>query len=161
MSRLRFAEYVPPMAESDARLLRGLPACWEQPIVESGVEGLEERALVVAVRLESRGRKRDASELRRRIALLQRADELHRHATDVETIAGLYRALATFAHVDQRALERERVWAQAGMLEDPMCILHGPAFRETAALRSRAYRWLAAAIARHACVRSQPSRRSW
>lgn len=150
VNRLRHSAYTPPMPESDARHLRGLPTCWEQPIPESALEGLEERAGVLAARLEKAGRKRDADELRRRVAILQRADALHRHASDVETIAGLYRALATFTGEHEPAGEHERMWAQAGVLEDPMSVTHGPAFRETAALRNRAYRWLVAAVAAHA-----------
>jgi hypothetical protein len=138
------------MAEADARRLRGTPACWEQSIPESAVDGLRMRASALAATLKRAGRDRDAAELRRRLALLERADELHRHASTIETIAGLFRALATFAHEDERepADERERTWLQAGMLEEQPSAVHGPAFRETAALRNRAYRLLADAVER-------------
>jgi len=150
MNLLRRCEYVPPMAEVTARPLRGLPSCWEQAIVESAVDGLRERASTMAARLERAGRKRDAQELRRRILALERADDLHRHASDVETITGLYLALSAFAREHEPIVERERAWAQAGLLDDRMSLAHGPAFRETAALRNRAYRLVAAAIARYA-----------
>jgi hypothetical protein len=140
------ANCVPPMAESDARALRGTSACWEQAIVESAVDGLRRRASALAKALKSAGRKRDAAELQRRLVLFERADELHRHASDLETIAGLLRALSIFAHEHERD-EHERAWLQAGMLEDRPSVVHGPAFRETAALRNRAYRLLAEAVA--------------
>jgi hypothetical protein len=158
MNRLRHAEYVPPPPEATARRLRGLPASWEQPILESAVEGLQKRAAALAVCLEKSGRKREADELRRRIAVLERADELHRHAGDIETLAGLYKALSTFAREDERPDEHERAWAQAGLLEDAMTVTHGPAFRETCVLRNRAYRWLAAAVARYACGPARSTR---
>jgi hypothetical protein len=141
------------MPESDARHLLGLPTSWEQRIPESELESLQERANAIAGRLERGGRKREAGELHRRVASLARADELHRHASDVETIAGLYRALTALAGEREPIGDYERTWAQAGVLEDPM--MHGPAFRDTAALRNRAYRWLAAAVAQYArsCAR--------
>jgi hypothetical protein len=151
MNRLRRSEYVPPMAEADARRLRGVPSSWEQAVAESAVEGLQKRADGLVVLLERAGRERDAAEMRCRIALLQRADQLHRHASAIETAAGLYRALAIFAQDQEQqepSLEHERIWAQAGLLEDPLTVMHGPAFRETAALRNRAYRLLAAGVAR-------------
>jgi hypothetical protein len=92
---------------------------------------------------------RDAAELCRRVELLDRADELHRHASDVETVAGLYRALATLAQEQVRAEEDERTWLQSGVLEGLAPLAHGPAFRETAALRNRAYRLVAATVARY------------
>ena len=141
------------MPESDARHLRGLPASWGQPIAESALEGLQGRAKAIAGRLERGGRNREADELRRRAALLARADELHRHASDVETIAGLYRALTVLAGAREPVGDYDRTCAQAGLLEEPMAVAHGPAFRETAALRNRAYRSLAAAVARY--VRGQ------
>lgn len=138
------------MPESDARPLRGLPPSWEQSIVESAVESLRRRAGTLAGRLERGGRKREADQLRRRAAVLARADELHRHASDLETIGGLYRALSTLAGEHEPLSDYDRTWAQAGTLEEPMAIAHGPAFRETAALRNRAYRSLAATVARYA-----------
>jgi hypothetical protein len=71
----------------------------------------------------------------------------------VETIVGLYRALSVFAREEEpAALRQQRAWAQAGLLDDPMSVVHGPAFRETAALRNCAYRWLASTMARYARV---------
>lgn len=137
------------MPESDARQLRGLPASWEQPIAESALEGLQRRAEALACGLQRAGRKREAGELRRRVALLARADELHRHAADLETLAGLYRALSALAGEHEPMGAYDRIWTQAGALEQPMAAMHGPAFRETAALRNRAYRSLAAAVAQH------------
>jgi hypothetical protein len=148
MNCLRRSEYVPPMAKSESRSLRGLPASWGQPIVESTVESLQRRGFALVATLRRAGRTSEAAELRRRIALLERADELQRHASDLETVAGLYRALATFAHEQELPAEHERTWAQAGVLEDPLSVVHGPAFRETATLRNRAYRLLAASVAR-------------
>jgi len=150
MNRLRHCEYVPAVPESEARHLRGLPASWDQAIEESALEGLQGRAKTLAGRLERGGRKSEADELRRRAAVLARADELHRHASDVETIAGLYRALSALAGEHEIVSDYDRTWAQAGVLEEPMAIAHGPAFRETAALRNRAYRSLAATVARYA-----------
>lgn len=138
------------MPGPDARRLRGLPACWEQGIVESAVDGLTKRADALAIALAKRGRKREADELRRQVSLLERADELHRHASDVETLAGLYRAIATFAHEHDQVTEESLAWAQAGTLGDHASTIgHGPAFRETAALRNRAFRLVAAAVAQY------------
>lgn len=137
------------MPESEARHLRGLTRSWEQPIVESALDGLQRRAETLARKLERGGRKTEAGELRRRAAVLAHADELHRHASDLETIGGLYRALSTLAgeHV---GTDCDRTWTQAGLLEEPIGGAHGPAFRETAALRNRAYRSLAATVAHYA-----------
>jgi hypothetical protein len=146
------------MAEPDARRLRGLPPFWEQSIPESALDGLRERAYALATWLESIGRKPQADELRRRATLLERADELHRHASDVETVAGLYCALSTLAGERQPAVRYNRTWLQAGMLEEPMAVMHGPAFRETAALRNRAYRWLAEGIAHYVKVAARKAR---
>jgi hypothetical protein len=152
MIYLRRSEYVPPMAESDTRRLRGTPRSWEQQIAESAVEALRRRANALATALKWAGHERDAAELHRVVALFERADELHRHASDVETVAGLYRALATLAHEQVRAVGQERTWLQSGVPEGaaPLAapLAHGPAFRETAALRNRAFRLVAATIAR-------------
>jgi hypothetical protein len=148
MLHLRRCEYVPPMAESDMWRLRGTPRCWEHQIAESTVEGLRRRAKALAAALKRAGHERDAAELNRQVALFERADELHRHASDVETAAGLYRALATLAHEQVQLEENERTWLQSGVLEEPVSGAHGPAFRETAALRNRAYRLVAATVAR-------------
>jgi len=150
MNRRLQCEYVPAMAEPDARHLRGLPPSWEEPIVESALDGLQRRARTLARRLERGGRKAEAAELRRRAAVLARTDELHRHASDLETLGGLYRALSTLAGENELPSDSDRTWAQAGVLEEPMAIAHGPAFRETAALRNRAYHSLAASVARYA-----------
>jgi hypothetical protein len=149
MNFLRRSEYVPSMAESDTQCLRGTPRSWEQQIEESAVEGLRSRAYALAAALKRAGREREAAELNRLVALFERADELHRHASDVETIAGLYRALATLAHEQVPAAEHERTWQQSGVLEGSAPVAHGPAFRETAALRNRAYRLVAATVARY------------
>jgi len=145
------------MPEAEARHLRGLQASFEQAFEESALEGLQVRAKTLAGRLESCGRKGEADELRRRAAVLARADELHRHAFDVETIAGLYRALSTLAGEHHLASDGDRTWAQTGALEEPMTVAHGPAFRETAALRNRAYHSLAATVARYSRVLSRQS----
>jgi hypothetical protein len=145
---LRRSEYVPPMAQADARRLRGTPGHWDQQIAESAVEGLRRRAYALATSLKRAGREREAAELNRQVALLERADELHQHASDVETVAGLYRALATLAHEQVPAVEDERTWLQSGVLEGSVSGAHGPAYRETAALRNRAYRLVAATVAR-------------
>lgn len=149
MKGLRYCEYVPPMPESDARHLRGLAHSWEQPIAESAPDGLQRRAKTLARRLVTSGRKAEAEELGRRAAVLARADELHRHASDLETIGGLYRALSILAGEHEVVSDSDRTWAQAGLLEEPTVVAHGPAFRETAALRNRAYRSLAATVARY------------
>ncbi|HXX68705.1 MAG TPA: hypothetical protein VEK07_16075 [Polyangiaceae bacterium] len=142
------------MAESVTRHLRGLPPSWEQAIAESSIDALRKRTYALAGWLERLGRGREAEELRRRVAVLERADELHRHASDIETIAGLYRALATFSGEHEPVRGQQRTWAQAGALEAPTSAMHGPAFRETASLRNRAYRWLAAAVAQHGSART-------
>jgi hypothetical protein len=148
MIYLRRSEFVPPMAESDMRHLRGTPRWWEQQIPESAIEGLRRRANALETALRRTGRERDAAELCRQVALLGRADELHQHASDVETVAGLYRALAILAHEQAPAVEQERTWLQSGVLEGTASLAHGPAFRETAALRNRAYRLVAVTVAR-------------
>ncbi len=148
MNLLRRSEYVPPMDQSESRRLRGLPSSWEAPVAESAVEGLSRRARALAAGLAVRGRRRDAEELLRAVALLERADELHQHASDVETLVGLYRALAAFAGEREPVVASERTWAQAGVLADQPPSVHGPAFRETAALRNRAFHSLAARLSR-------------
>jgi hypothetical protein len=137
------------MACQDVRLLRALPSSWEHAVPESAVDGLMKRADAVAVGLAKRGCKRDAEELRRRIALLERADELHRHASDIETLVGLYSALAAFAHEREPAVEESFAWTQAGR-DGEFSPGHGRAFRETAALRNRAFRWVLQALVRGA-----------
>jgi hypothetical protein len=85
----------------------------------------------------------------RRLALLERADDLHRHADSLETLAGLTRALQLFSEPGVRMPEEERVWLQTRSPGgDEESWGHGPAFRETAALRNRALRLVAAAIAK-------------
>jgi len=97
---LRTCEYVPPMPMQNEvlRRLRGLPSCWEQRVVESTVDSLRKRADALGRVLAKHRRKRETDDLRRRVSLLDRADELHRHAADVETLVGLYRALRVFTH---------------------------------------------------------------
>jgi hypothetical protein len=159
VNRFRHCQYVPPMAESDARRLRGLPAGSEQAVAESGIDGLKRRADALALALVQHGRRREADELRRRVSLLERADELHHHASDLETLAGLYRALAVLAHERDPALEGSLPWAQVGALEDNASPTgHGAAFRETAILRNRALRWVAAALAKYAVQGDPPTR---
>lgn len=116
---------------------------------ESAIDALLRRGRAAASGLSAAGRSREAGELWRRITLLERADELHRHASDVETLAQLYRALTTFSEEPEGELEPSRAWVQAGAAEGAG-LGHGPAFRETAALRRRAFRWLQAAMARSA-----------
>jgi hypothetical protein len=103
MSRPRYREYVPSLPSADARSLRGLPASWEEPCVESAVDALEMRARLAVASLRKLGRAREAAELSRRLALLERADDLHRHADSLETLAGLTRALALFAEPGARS----------------------------------------------------------
>lgn len=155
LDRLRFSEYVPPASAGDVRRLRGLRSSWARPIDESSVDGLMKRAGGVVRALAARGRGGAAAELERKRALLERADALASHALRVETFAQLYRALAAL-HADlvsedpgAHALEEESLtWLQAGALENaPLSSAHGPAFRETIALRNRAFRSLEAAIA--------------
>jgi hypothetical protein len=156
-TRLRLSEYVPPLPEHDMRVLRGLPTTWSQAVAESAIDALRERGAALASVLVARGRPRDAADLRRRVALLERADELHMHAASVETAAQLYRALLSFAKKDESkqeaSFEASRVWLQAGALPGQLASAHGPAFRKTAALRSRAFRWLEQAIAKYTRLR--------
>lgn len=169
MSRLRFSETVPSLPERDARLLRGLPSSWEEPIRESELDALLKRARAMAAASSAAGRAHEAREMWRRISLLERADDLHAHAFDVETLAQLYRALATLAEPGAPDVaDASRTWLQAGALPGAPSPAHGPAFRETAALRSRAYRWLLALVARAGAAagrrratsyRSSPGRR--
>ena len=142
---LRGCDYVPPTLGRDAQRLRALPASWEQRVDESAVGAMIERAEATASALARLGRRREADELRRRTQLLRRADELHGHAADIEALAGLYRALALLA--DEPLPADARAWFQTGMHDEPV---HGPAFRETAALRNRAFRAVASALARYA-----------
>jgi hypothetical protein len=148
MKRLRACEYVPSPAEDDARLLRGLPLTWEAAIDESALDGLQKRAAVLATSLAARGCPRDAADLRRRLALVARAAALHEHAANVETLAQLYRALSAFAKPGDRPIDASRVWVQSGALAEMPAAVHGPAFRETAALRNRAFRWVEEAVAK-------------
>lgn len=158
MSHPRYREYVPPLQTSDVQRLRALPAAWEQHIVESAVDALEKRADALASALTKRGRKRQADELRRRLSLLERVDELFRHAGNLETLAGLYRALAVFADEHEAIAEESFAWAQTGALGDDASLVgHGPAFRETAALRNRAFRLVASALAKYTREINTPS----
>jgi hypothetical protein len=98
--------------------------------------------------------------------MLERADALHNHAFRIEALAQMLRALEAlradlaemFGSKSALATAQARsaldddalVWVQAGALpSDESATEHGPAFRETAALRNRAFRFLEAAIARH------------
>lgn len=118
------------MSSLEARRLRGLPTIWEAPIVESGIEALEERANALVAALMKRGRRREADELRRVRALLERVDDLHSHAENLETLTGLYRALLVFAGDRDPALESSLAWAQVGSpVDDASVVGHGPAFR--------------------------------
>ena len=145
MSRLRFSEYVPATSTEALRQLRGLPAAWGQAVAETEVDALRGRAEGVSLALRRRGREREAAELRRLTSVLERTDELHRHASDLETIAGLCRALEAFAPEAEPALvEGSLAWAQLVAGTNG----HGAAFRETALLRNRAFRLLASTLAR-------------
>ncbi|HXX68578.1 MAG TPA: hypothetical protein VEK07_15425 [Polyangiaceae bacterium] len=138
-----------PMQNEVLRRLRGLPSCWEQRVVESTVDSLRKRADALGRVLAKHRRKRETDDLRRRVSLLDRADELHRHAADVETLVGLYRALRVFTHEREPLAADSFTRAQIGA-EDAPSTCHGPAFRQTAALRNRAFRLVAAAIAKYA-----------
>jgi hypothetical protein len=117
------------------------------PIDESAIDGLVKRAEAFAASLAKRGNKQAAEDLRRRVALLTRIDELHRHADSLETVVGLYRALSVLTNEPKPAIHDAPVWAQTGALDDDApTAAHGPAFRETAALRNRAFRLVAAAL---------------
>jgi hypothetical protein len=155
--RLRLSEQIPSAPAADARCLHGLPSSWSRPIAESAVDSLMKRADAVGRTLLLRGDVRGAASLRRTTELLRRADALCTHAVCVETLVQIYRALVTL-HADLAAEEPgDRVeeaespaWLQAGALAtDPTSTAHGPAVRETTALRNRAFRSLEAAIARH------------
>jgi hypothetical protein len=151
MSHPRYREYVPPMPRREARCLHGLSAAWEQAIVESSVDGLKRRALAVARTLTKWGRNREADDLVRQVSLLERVDDLHRHAGNLETLSGLYRALTAFSHDREPVIDDALVWAQTGALgDDTSLVRHGPAFRETAALRNRAFRLVASTLATYA-----------
>jgi hypothetical protein len=143
---LRRSDYVPPLLGRDAQRLRALPPSWEQRVDESAVGAMIERAEAAVSALGRLGRRREADQLRRGAQLLRRADELYGHAADVEVLVGLYRALALFA--EEPLPSDARAWVQAGMQDEPV---HGPAFRETAALRNRAFRAVARELAR--CAR--------
>ncbi len=160
MSRLRFSEYVPAPPNSDAVLLRGLPSAWERAVAESDVDALKKRAEALASLLAERGRHVAAADLRRRLAYLERADELHVHAASVEILAHLYRALSPFAHEQERPMDGSPLWLQAGALRTQPASGHGPAFRETAVLRNRAYRWVEQAVAQYARVPCRAARPS-
>jgi hypothetical protein len=151
MSRLRFAEHVPSLAEVDARRLRGLPRRWGARVDESAPPALAKRANALANALTARGRGRDAAQLRRHVDLLERADELHQHASRVETLAQVYGALVALsgdATLDSEIAEA-MTWAQAGALPaGESGSGHGPAFRATAELRNRAFRLVEREVAR-------------
>jgi hypothetical protein len=119
--------------------------------VESAVDGLKRRAGALAVALRKRNRTHEAAELTRRLELFARADDLHRHAESLDILVDLYRALAVFAEEREPTTADSIVWAQTGALDDDAPpVAHGPAFRETAALRNRAFRLVASAVARYA-----------
>ena len=157
LRRLRFAEQIPPAPVADARCLRSLPASWERAIPESAVDGLLKRAEGCAHAREAAHDARAAAHLRRAAEMLRRADALHEQAGRLETLAQLYLALAAL-RADLVSVEPDEEispdastgWLQAGALPTAeLSSAHGPAFRETAALRNRAFRQLEAAIARH------------
>jgi hypothetical protein len=160
LRRLRFAEHIPPSPAEDARRLRSLPASWSRPIAESAVDAVLKRADGLAGALRSRRDVRAAAAVRRAAAVLRRADALHAQAERLETLAQLYVALlalradvASFGETDAEAgapADDSIGWLQAGALpEEELSSEHGPAFRETASLRNRAFRQLEAAIAKH------------
>jgi hypothetical protein len=149
LSRRRYREYVPSLPSSDARRLHALTSSWEEPILESAIDGLARRAQAIARLLGARGNTREARELMRSLDLLLEVDALHRHADNLETIAGLYSALAILAG-DEPVLD-DRLRAQTGLAgDDCSAVGHGPAYRETAALRSRAFHLVESLLARHA-----------
>jgi hypothetical protein len=159
MKRLRFAEQVPPLPARDTKRLMGLPGSWEAPIPESAVDALVKRARVAAAAGASApgGRGADAvrERLKRDVELLERADELHMHASRLETLAQLYRALVSLAGPEGGAidlgLDESPAWLQTGALPGALGDAgpsHGPAFRATAALRARAFRLVASSLAR-------------
>jgi hypothetical protein len=146
MSRPRYREYVPSIPASDARQLRALPPHWGESIDESAIDGLVKRTDALASVLARAGRQRDAAELRRRLSLLTRTDDLHRHAGRLETLVGIYRALAVFAQEPELGDDDSMLLAQTGALDTETTAAHGPAFRETAALRNRAFRLVSATL---------------
>jgi hypothetical protein len=157
LQRLRFSEHVPPAPAADARSLRALPATWDGPIAESAIDGLARRAEGVAKVLRAQGKMQSVKDLRRAAELLVRWDALHARAFELETYAQTYRALVALrAELGEKAGEGATedasiAWTQAGALAGAAPpFAHGPAFRETAALRNRAFRNLEAALARHA-----------
>jgi hypothetical protein len=150
LRRLRFSEQIPPAPVADARRLRSLPPSWAQPIVESAVDGLLKRADGLAGALAVEGHARAAADLRRSADVLRRADALHTHAARVETLAQLYVALVALMEAPGEELPPDASVGllQAGALSSgDLASAHGAAFRETAALRSRAFRQLEAAVA--------------
>ncbi len=153
LRRLRSSERVPSLPAEDLRRLRGLPPSWSRPIPESAVDALLERAGGLAKALKARGDLRGAAMLERATELLRRADALCTHASRVETLVQLYRALLALRAdlTAERRVEEEEstAWLQAGALGTaPLVAMHGPALRETTALRNRAFRDVEAAIAR-------------
>ena len=66
------------------------------PVEETSIDAVIKRAKGEAVVLEKCGRSRDAGELRRQVASVELLDEWHRHASDLETLAGLCRAVRAF-----------------------------------------------------------------
>lgn len=154
-SRVRFSEHVPPLREVDARRLAGLAPSWEARVDPSAALAIEERARAVVASLRSQRRVQEAAELERATVLLERVDELHDHAQSIETLTQLYRALRTLApeaaqnRADDAVIEASIGWLQSGALESAApTSAHGPAFRATAALRSRAFRLVESMLAR-------------
>lgn len=157
LRRLRFAEHTPSAPVADARCLRSLPPSWARPIAESAIDGLLKRADAVAAALHAVGDVRAAADLRRAASMLRRADALHLQAGRVETVAQLYVALAALradlvsdSAQEDLTTDASTGWLQAGALPTTgFSSAHGPAFRETAALRSRAFRQVEASVARY------------
>jgi hypothetical protein len=164
LRRLRFAEQIPPASVEDARRLRTLPSSWARGIPESAVDGLLKRAEALANARRAAGDSRAAADLHHAAAMLRRADAVHAQAGRLETLAQLYLALAALRAdlvSDEDVLADESAgWLQAGALPTAdLSSAHGPAFRETAALRNRAFRQLEAMISRHTRPPSARSRR--
>jgi hypothetical protein len=149
--RLRFSDRVPPLDEALARRLRGLPASWEDRVVETDVAALVTRGKRIVAALDAAGRTEEAARLDRTVADLERVDKLHFHAFRVETLTQLYCALVTLLGpvADDLWPEDAPTLTQSGALADAADeAAHGPAYRATRALRNRAARQLAWAMAR-------------
>jgi hypothetical protein len=134
------------LAEADVRYLARLPRKWEEPVLGS-VDSLVRRGHVLVARLDEVGRSREASELRRRVVLLEQTEIVRRRASNLDVLDGLARAIDFLAgEPETDDVEEGGPWFARDDHEERASMT---ALFAAGRLRNRAYRLLAATAARY------------